>query len=60
MGVAMLTEEQANKIKQLAFNCVEATARYSTVSSPSAISKIALVRTKKEFEEYFATLTMKE
>lgn len=60
MGEPMLTQQEMLKIKQLTFNCIEAVARYLTVSSPSVISKIALVRTKKEFEEYLATLTMKE
>ncbi len=58
MGEPMLTEEQANKLKQLAFNCVEATANY--VHRNSVISKLAAINAKKEFDEYLATLTMKE
>lgn len=55
MGEPMLTQEQANKIKQLAFSCIEGVANH--VSKPTLLSRIALERTKQEFDDYLKEIT---
>lgn len=61
MGEPMLTEEQANKVKQLADNVAKATVLLAVGPNGSVfIRKIAVMNAEKEFDEYLATLTMKE
>lgn len=57
----MLTEEQANKIKELASNLTKANVLLVTGTGGSNfMRKIVAVIAEKEFDEYLATLTMKE
>lgn len=57
MGEPMLTKEQVVQIKQLAFNCLRATANVAGSSNPSVISKIAMHKAKQEFDDYLEKLT---
>ena len=64
MGEPMLTEEQANKLKQLADNVTKAKVLLVTeTGSSNFMLKVVAVTAEgaeKEFDEYLATLTMKE
>ena len=61
MGEPMLTEEQANKLKQLAGNIAKASVLLAAGPNGSVfIRKLAAMNAQKEFDEYLATLTMKE
>ena len=57
MGEPMLMKEQVVQIKQLAFNCIQATAIVAASSNPSVTQKLALHKAKQEFDEYLEKLT---